>query len=59
MGGVMTDKKYEAALGKRFSAVSEEEWKKYMEIVKKNHYSDEILSIEEMQFCYACYKKAR
>lgn len=52
-----SDMEYRNVLVKSFSEVSEEEWDKYMEIVKKNHYSHETISVEEMQYVYECYKK--
>ena len=58
--GVMrkwTDNQYRDVLVKGFTDVSEEEWDRYMDIVKKNHYSHETISIEEMQYVYECYKK--
>ena len=55
--GYWTDAKMEAELIAAFDFVSEEEWRRYMEIVKKMHYSHEEISVEEMDHCYACYKK--
>lgn len=52
-----TDNQYRDVLVKGFTDVSEEEWNRYMDIVKKNHYSHETISIEEMQYVYECYKK--
>lgn len=55
--GAMTDAAYERALKEYFAELLPEEWGRYMEIVKKNHYSHETISTEEMQYCYECYKK--
>ena len=30
-----------------------------MEIVKKNHYSRETISTEEMMYCYDCYRQVK
>jgi len=54
-----SDVVYRDALVERFTDVSEEEWDRFMDIVKKNHYSHETISDEEMQYCYECYKKAK
>lgn len=54
-----TDAQYRDALAERFVDVSKEDWNKYMDIVKKNHYSHEKITVEEMEFCYQCYKKIR
>ena len=52
----LSDIEYEQVLVKQYPEVSQEEWKQFMEIVKKNHYSDEKVTIEEMQYCYDCYQ---
>lgn len=52
-----TDIEYRNALVERFVDISEADWDRYMEIVKKNYYSYDTISVEEMQFCYNCYKK--
>ena len=54
--GKMSDILYEEALKKQYPQVSNEEWKRFMEIVKKNHYSDETVTVEEMHYCYTCYQ---
>ena len=54
-----TDAEYKKALAERFTDVEEESWDRYMDIVKKNHYSHEVITTEEMQYCYECYKKAK
>lgn len=51
----MSDVVYEELLKKTFAQVSIDDWSKYMEIVKKAHYSKEPISVEEMQHCYSCY----
>ena len=53
----MSDKEYENALIVQYPALSEAEWRQFMDIVKKNHFSKEKITVEEMQFCYDCYKK--
>lgn len=57
--GKMTDVDYEAALKEQYSHVSASEWERFMDIVKKNHYSKEKISAEEMQYCFNCYRKSR
>ena len=52
----LTDRKYEKALMQVYAKVPEEDWTRYMEIVKKAHYSLEDISTEEMLHCYNCYK---
>lgn len=53
-----SDTECKEALVERFVDVEEAAWDKYMDIVKKNHYSHDSISVEEMEFCYDCYKKA-
>lgn len=52
----LTDVDYEAMLRDQYTQKSAKEWAAFMAIVKKNHYSHEIISTEEMQYCYDCYK---
>lgn len=59
LGGKLTDTGYEAILKEQYTHVSESEWEHFMDIVKKNHYSHETISVEEMQYCYACYKMSK
>ena len=56
--GKLSDVAYEKALIDNYTMISEDEWKQFMEIVKKNHYSREAITVEEMQYVYECYKKA-
>lgn len=55
--GYWTDTKMEEELIALYDFVDKEDWKLYMEIVKKMHYSLEDISTEEMIHCYNCYKK--
>lgn len=57
--GKLTDVEYETALKEQYSQVCENDWEQFMDIVKKNHYSKEKITIEEMQFCFACYTKSK
>ena len=57
--GKMSDKAYEAALIVQYPQVSEDMWRRFMDIVKKNHYSREEITIEEMQYCFECYTKSK
>ena len=54
----LSDIEYEEALKEQYPDISAEDWKKFMEIVKKNHYSHESISEEEMLCCYQCYKES-
>jgi hypothetical protein len=54
-----TDEEFEKELISHFAMVSAEEWKRYMDIAKKNHYSQDRISTEEMMYCYDCYKRRR
>lgn len=54
--GQLTDERLEEVLKKTYPQVSEAEWTRYMEIVKKMHYSNEKISHEEMMHVYWCYK---
>lgn len=55
----LSDADYEKALKEQYSHMSKKEWEDFMNIVKKNHYSKDEISVEEMQYCYACYKKSK
>ena len=55
--GKLSDIDYEKTLKEVYPEVSTEEWAQFMDIVKKNHYSHEKISVEEMQYCYICYQK--
>ncbi len=56
VSGYLTDVEFGELLKETFTSVSTEDWEKYMEIVKKMHYSEETISEEEMLHCYKCYK---
>ncbi len=58
-GRKLSDREYEAALIEQYPVLSEDVWKKYMDIVKKNYYSKEKITVEEMQFCFECYTKCK
>lgn len=51
----LCDTEYGMLLEETFSNVSKEDWKKYMEIVKKMYYSKQEITEEEMWHCYKCY----
>ena len=53
-----TANQMEETLITNYDCVDKEDWKRYMDIVKKTHYSLEEISKEEMQHCYKCYKKS-
>ena len=52
-----SDAEYETALITAYTQLSADKWHKYMQIVRKMHYSMEDISVEEMEYCYGCYKK--
>lgn len=52
---IRSDEDYEKALIRTYSAVSAEEWAKYMTIMKKVIYSREEISVDEMHYCHSCY----
>ncbi len=54
--GYMNDDAYLQALIEHYDTVAPEDWKRYMDIVKKVHYSKDEISEEEMMHCYQCYK---
>ncbi|MBE5888543.1 MAG: transglutaminase domain-containing protein [Lachnospiraceae bacterium] len=54
--GQLTDAMLEEVLKKNYPQVSEDDWNRYMEIVKKMHYSKEQITHEEMMHVYWCYK---
>ena len=57
--GKGSDAEYETALIATYTQVSPDKWHRYMQIVRKTHYSMEDISVEEMEYCYGCYKKIR
>ena len=54
--GQITDARLEELLKQKYPQVAEDDWCRYMEIVKKMHYSNEKISHEEMMYVYWCYK---
>ncbi len=54
-----SDGDVEEALVRYYPQLGKKEWARYMEIVKKMHYSKESISEEEMMFCYYCYEKRK
>ncbi len=55
--GYWTDVRMEEKLIEYYDCVEKEDWKRYMDIVKKMHYSKEVISKEDMRHCYNCYRK--
>ena len=49
----------EVEVTKAEKTLLEKEWEDFMNVVKKNHYSKDEISVEEMQYCYTCYKKSK
>ncbi len=56
-GAHMKDREYESLLRERYKEIEPEDWKKYMDIVKKAAFSADGLKEEEAMFCYGIYKK--
>ena len=54
----MRDKEFEALLIENFKEVPKDDWRYYMEIAKKMHFSEEDISEDEMLHCYWCYMAA-
>ncbi len=57
--GKLSDVAYEKALIECYAEIPAEDWKQFMDIVKRNHYSHETISVEEMLYVYECYKKVK
>lgn len=55
----LTDEEFLERLIKDYPAVSEADWRKYMEIVQKAVFSREKITQEEAEFCYQCYRKRK
>lgn len=54
--GHLNDEEYLQALIEICKVVEPKDWERYMEIVKKTHYSKENITVEEMMHCYWCCK---
>ncbi len=54
--GYLNDEQYLQALIENYKVFEPEKWERYMEIVKRMHYSHEDITVEEMMHCYWCYK---
>lgn len=52
----MTDAEYERKLADTYRRVAPEDWKRYMQIVKKVAFSREAVSDEEMRLCLMVYR---
>ena len=52
----MTDAEYERKLAETYRRVAPEDWKRYMQIVKKVAFSREEVSDEEMRLCLMVYR---
>lgn len=53
----LTDAEYAEKLMKTYPSVTETDWMRYMEIVKKCAFSHEVITEEEAVFCYKIYEK--
>ncbi len=54
--GYLSDDDYLNALKELCKVVEPEDWDRYMDIVKRTHYSKDDITVEEMMHCYWCYK---
>ena len=54
--GQLTDARLEVLLKEKYPKIAEDDWTRYMEIVKKMHYSREKITEDEMMHVYWCYK---
>lgn len=54
--GRMTDAEYEKKLADTYHKVTPEDWKRYMQVVKKVAFSREEVSDEEMRLCLTVYR---
>lgn len=54
--GRMTDAEYEKKLADTYHKVTPEDWKRYMQVVKKVAFSREAVSDEEMRLCLTVYR---
>ena len=52
----MTDAEYERKLAETYRRVAPEDWKRYMQVVKKVAFSREEVSDEEMRLCLMVYR---
>lgn len=52
----LRDSGYEALLKKTYPEVSDEEWERYMEIVKAAAFSKRDIPVDDMDFCYEIYR---
>lgn len=55
----MTDEEFLKKLIQNYPAVNRDDWKRYFEIVQKAVFSEEEISLDEMQFCYHIYSAYR
>ena len=59
IGSKHSDDAYKEALMKAYPEISEEEWNKYMDIVKEMAFSNNDGDEESMEYCYEIYKRVR
>ena len=55
----ITDAEYAEKLMKTYPFITEADWMRYMEIVKKCAFSHEVITDEEAEFCYRIYQLRR
>ena len=55
----LTDEEFLERLIQDYPAVSETDWRKYMQIVQRAVFSREEITQEEAEFCYQCYQKRK
>ena len=59
IGSNHNDASYKEALMKTYPEISNEEWDKYMNIVREVAFSNNDEAVENMEFCYDIYKRVR
>ena len=59
VGSNHNDASYKEALMKTYPEITNEEWDKYMAIVREVAFSNNDEAVENMEFCYDIYKKVR
>lgn len=59
IGSKHGDEAYKEALMKTYTQVSEEEWLRYMDIVKEIAFSKNTGNVEDMEYCCEIYKRVK
>lgn len=59
IGSKSGDEAYKEALVKTYTQVTEEEWERYMDIVKEMAFSENTGNVEDMEYCCEIYKRVK